>query len=78
MLALNRLAKAASSKAQENKETVITPRHITAVASVSRPMLTVSVMQERHMHKLSFILFHVGCIGKSERQLVHVSILFLL
>ena len=35
VLALSRLARAANRKAQEGKETVITPRHITAVAAVS-------------------------------------------
>ena len=35
VLALNRLAKAAGNKAQEGRETVITPRHIAAVAPVS-------------------------------------------
>ena len=35
VLALNKLAKAASNKAQEDKETVITSRHIASVAPVS-------------------------------------------
>jgi len=34
VLSLNRLAKASSSKAQENKEVVITDRHIKMVAKV--------------------------------------------
>ena len=36
VLSLNRLAKASSSKAQENKEVVITDRHIKMVAKVER------------------------------------------
>ena len=35
VLALNKLAKAASNKAQEDRETVITSRHIASVAPVS-------------------------------------------
>ena len=69
VLALSRLAKAASSKAQESKETVITPRHITAVASVS--VLNVSARN----NELSFILLHIGRIGKPERlKLFHYSL----
>jgi len=40
VLSLNRLAKAASSKAQENKETVITDRHIKMVVRVSLGYIT--------------------------------------
>ena len=36
MLSLEKLAKAASSKAQENRETLITERHIRLVANVSK------------------------------------------
>lgn len=50
LLALNRLARAASSKAQESRESVITPRHITAVAAVS---LTFKYYSENNAFHLS-------------------------
>ena len=43
VLSLNRLAKASSSKAQENKEVVITDRHIKMVAKVERYKLVTSL-----------------------------------
>ena len=51
-LALIRLSKAAGTKAQESKETVITPRHITAVASVSLEYTF------EHVNDFTFIGFH--------------------
>ena len=64
VLALSRLARAANRKAQEGKETVITPRHITAVAAVSllsymdAPVFSVNI---------STSCLCAGCIGQLER-----------
>ena len=67
VLALNRLAKAASDKAQESRETVITPRHITSVAAVSQPhAITSSYM---NIISISFL----GCSWQFERIILYLQ-----